>query len=663
MSHCFWENAMLDFIRDRAKSFTVKLIFGIIIIVFVFWGVGSFDRAPVGALAVVNGEKITLQEFNKLFRREVEEQRKAAPDVISDPAKFKTLKEQVLAQVIMSRLRRQEAARLGLIVTPHELKLVLASFPVFQNAEGKFDPDAYTRVLASQGMSQGEFEADYSNILLEEKLLRTVAMSAEASEAEARTIYAFSLEKRKAEYVLFSAADYAKKAVVTDEEVQQYYTENAASLQKPAMVNLEFLRLTPESLASGYPVTDREAEEYYSQNKARFFQPESFQARHIFIACPPDDAGIPGVEEKVKQARAAIDEIGAQLAKGGDFAAIAAARSEDKESAAVGGMLGWLHKGEVGSEAFDDAALRLAPGEIGKPVRSGAGFHIIKLEGKKDAVTLPLAGVKQEVVAAVSREKAGDDFKNVEKAAEDGLNLNMPFAELAKKFHVTPEATGLAPRSEAERMLALRQDSGRILAEAIDDALAARQGKDGEAAAAVTLPVPLNVEDGIALIRIADARPSSVPPLEEARGAILERLTLRKGTDLARAAATEALPLFAGKTVPEHYANMLKESGPAIRLFPEVTPLGLMPELVNGLFSSSGEWLPEVYAGADGVVIARTKTVEPVTEDDWRQVKEIFISQLKQRRQKEALDAFMQKLLESAKIEESPDALDSLSLR
>ena len=54
------------------------------------------------------------------------------------------------------------------------------------------------------------------------------------------------------------------------------------------MANLEYLLLTPETLAAGYPVSDQEAQEYYDKNKVRFFQPESFRARHIFIACPPD---------------------------------------------------------------------------------------------------------------------------------------------------------------------------------------------------------------------------------------------------------------------------------------------------------------------------------------------------------------------------------------
>lgn len=654
---------MLDIFRDKAQSFGVKLIFGIIIAVFVFWGMGNVNKAPVSALAVVNGSSVTVQDFNKLFQRTVEEQRKKTPDIVSDPAKFKTFKQQVLNQVIMARLLQQEAARIGLVVTPHELKRMLAGFPVFQDASGKFDPEVYKRVVASQGMTQGEFEAERSAQLLQEKLIQGVAMSADVSEAEARTIYNFSLEKRKAEYALFSAADYTKDVVVSDEDVNQYYANNKESFKTPTKVNLEFLRLTPASLASGYPVTDQEAQDYYDKNKLSFFQPESFQARHIFIACPPDGSKTAGAEEKIKQAQAAIEDIAKQLKGGANFATLATARSEDKQSAVDGGMLGWLSKGQIGSEEFENAALALAPGEISKPVRTEVGFHIIKLEAKKSAVTPPLADVKKDIVAAISQSKADADFSVVEKAAEDGLAMNTAFAELGKKFHVAAVTTGLIAQSEAESQLAPQKDSRQILADAIAGLTATPADKDGKTASAMTLPVPLNIEGGVALVRILEAKPAAIPPLDEVRSAIVEQLKQSKGTVLARAAAEAALPQFTGKSVPAAYKDKVKESGDAVRLFPEVRPFGLMPDLVNALFSSSGDWLPQTFATPEGTIIVRTKDIEPVTEENWNQMKDIFMPQLIQSRQREAVEAFMQNLITSAKIEEAPDALDKLSMR
>ena len=656
---------MLDFIRDRAQSFGVKLIFGVIILVFVFWGVGNMGGTPTGALAVVNGENISVQEFNKLFLRVADEQRKLNPDLLSNPEMFKAFKRQVLAQVIFSRLRQQEAARLGLLITPHELKRTFDGFPVFQNAEGKFDPALYARVVASQGVSQGEFEAEYSKQLLEEKLLRYIAMSVDVNEAEARTLYDFSLEKRKAEYVLFSTVDYKDKVVVSDEDISQYYANNKELFRKPALANIEFLRLTPDSLAAGYPVTDQEAEEYYEKNKLQFFLPESFLVRHIFITAPTDEDDAPLVKERREKARAVIEDIAKQLEDGADFAELAAKYSEDKISAAAGGLSEWLHKGQVGSDIFDEAALALAPGEISKPVHSEAGFHIIKLEEKKAASTPPFADVKKDIVAAIGKEKANADFINIEKTAEEGLDLNTPFAELGEKFHVAVIQTGLIPQTEAEAQVAPAKDARQPLSDAVAGLAAAPAGEDGKAPAPVTIPYLLNTDGGVALVRVLEAKASAVPPLDDVRDAIVDRIKGEKATALAHAAAEEALPRFTGKQAPQEFADKLKETGDVARVFPVVPPLGQLPELVDGLFASSGEgeWLPKVFTTSEGAIIARTKSVESMTDDNWNGVKEIFISQLRQRRQKEAVDAFMQNLVDSAKITESPEVLDNLSLR
>ena len=57
---------MLDGIRANAQSWGVKLAFGIIIVVFVFWGIGSYT-GPKGLVASVNGRNITEVEFQRAY--------------------------------------------------------------------------------------------------------------------------------------------------------------------------------------------------------------------------------------------------------------------------------------------------------------------------------------------------------------------------------------------------------------------------------------------------------------------------------------------------------------------------------------------------------------------------------------------------------------------
>ena len=60
---------MLDLIRANAQSWGVKSAFGIIILVFVFWGVGGLTGGPSTVILTVNGEPITIQEFQRKYEQ------------------------------------------------------------------------------------------------------------------------------------------------------------------------------------------------------------------------------------------------------------------------------------------------------------------------------------------------------------------------------------------------------------------------------------------------------------------------------------------------------------------------------------------------------------------------------------------------------------------
>lgn len=102
-----------------------------------------------------------------------------------------------------------------------------------------------------------------------------------------------------------------------------------------------------------------------------------FQAAHILIRLPQRAS-------TAEQARAKqrIDSIYMVLRNGANFAEIAKLHSEDPGSARDGGMLPWLHKGQL-LEEFEVVALDMQPGEMSRPVLSPVGYHIIYMNDRK----------------------------------------------------------------------------------------------------------------------------------------------------------------------------------------------------------------------------------------------------------------------------------------
>ena len=648
---------MLDDIRTKAQSFGVKLIFGIIIIVFVFWGVGNMGGMSGDSLAVVNGEKISIREFGKIWERVAREERKNNPAAFEDEETVKQYKRMILEELVSARLFLQEAQRLGIAVTPHELKLVVDTYTEFQDENGKFDPARYRQIIAALGLTQGEFETDLRNELTRNKLIRYLGMSAGLSEKETKDLYGFRLEKRPAEYVLFSVDDYGKDAVVSDEDVAAYYEKNREQFRLPVRASVEYLLLTPETLAKGYPPEEDAVTEYYEAHRSEYHRPASFQARHILILAPAEGAQGETAEKALALAEEKLKTVLDGLEKGEDFAILAKEHSDDIYSSDIGGMLSWINAGESGSPEIEELAFSLKPGEVSKPLRQEQGWHILKLEAKKEARDLPLDEVKDAIALELGYKSAEADFTAVQHAAEDGLAMGAPFADLAAKFHVELQQADQIAQDALENRLAVQSDSRQILVDAIAAAVAGGSG--------VVIPVPLNVEKGVALVRVKEARPSEIPALAEVSESISGILKLEKGLDLARAAAEAALPGFDGADAPEAFKDKVQKSArPVVRVSPSLEPLGPAPALVDDLFASApGKWLPAVYDTPAGVVIARATAIEPVSEDEWSAYGPTFVARYRQYWSGQAAQAFLNNLHRTAKIEASLELLDRLNVR
>lgn len=134
-------------------------------------------------------------------------------------------------------------------------------------------------------------------------------------------------------------------------------------------------------------ISDEAVRARYDEEVAKMNPPEEVQARHILVA----------TEE---EAQAIIT----QLEEGGDFAEIAKEKSSDG-SASQGGDLGYFTKGRMVPE-FEEAAFALEPGEFTKePVKSQFGYHVIKVEDRRQQQPPAFEQVQNQIKSMLLREK------------------------------------------------------------------------------------------------------------------------------------------------------------------------------------------------------------------------------------------------------------------
>jgi peptidyl-prolyl cis-trans isomerase C len=115
------------------------------------------------------------------------------------------------------------------------------------------------------------------------------------------------------------------------------------------------------------------------------------RARHILIKVEQG-----ATEEDKKKRKAKTEEVLEKLKKGEDFAKLASEVSDDLGTKAKGGDLDFFAKGSM-IPAFEEAAFALKPGELSNMVETEYGYHIIKLEEKKESVLEPYETIKEKV--------------------------------------------------------------------------------------------------------------------------------------------------------------------------------------------------------------------------------------------------------------------------
>jgi parvulin-like peptidyl-prolyl isomerase len=132
------------------------------------------------------------------------------------------------------------------------------------------------------------------------------------------------------------------------------------------------------------------AREVYLVDREKFRVPEEVSASHILFDVKKHSS---------EEARKLAERARARVAGGEDFSTVAREVSEDPSAAKNGGALGWF-KRETMDPKFSQAAFGLKEtGAISEPVLSQFGWHIIRLDGRKDATIPPFESVRDQIVA------------------------------------------------------------------------------------------------------------------------------------------------------------------------------------------------------------------------------------------------------------------------
>ena len=512
---------MLQTIHDKFKGWLAGVVLGIIGLVFVFWGINWTLSAPNYA-AKVNGSEISSSEVRQAYQQQLAQFQRQSNGQIDD-ARRNDIKRQVLDQYVNTEAVVTRADALGYRVSDQDLLNEMGKIPAFQ-VDGKFDRAHAIAVLRAQGRSVAEIEDLFRRDVKLRQLDEALTLSSFVTPSELKRLRALAEQERQVSWVTISPAKYIAEATASDANVTAYYEAHKAQYMTPETVDLHYIELSMAQLESKVTVDDSQLKAYYEEQKAktpeRFTQPEQRRVRHILlqVSDPKADAAV----------KAKAESILKRAQSGEDFSALAKEFSQDPGSSSQGGDLGWSErKSWVGP--FADAAYSMKEGEIRGPVKTQFGYHILKLDGIQPTNVKTFEQAKADLATEYRRNEAERLFNSAQdELADAALQNTTDIDVVARKAGLTVHDIPVFSRT----------DGGGELGKAapVLESAFSQDVLDGR------LSPIVEIEKGRGVVlRATDHKAPQQKPLNAVRTEVLAAWKERRGTELAAAAANDAV--------------------------------------------------------------------------------------------------------------------------
>jgi peptidyl-prolyl cis-trans isomerase D len=612
---------MFDFVAKHKRL--LQVVLAVAIIPFAFFGLESYTNTLTSSndIAVVDGVPISAREFSEELRRQQDRLRQVLGDQ-ADPSILDTpeMRNAILDSLIAQQLVLNEIRKSNQVLAKEQVVASILAAPEFQEG-GKFSSERYTGYLRTRGMSD---EGNVSRLRVElpaSRLANAISASAFQPRAVAERLAQLEGQKREVQEALIPSEQFIGQAKVDAAAIKAYYDSNAAEFRLPEQVRAEYVVLSAEALGKAEKVTDEELKAAYDARSKQIGAAEERRASHILL-----------------KSKEEADKLLAELKQAPQrFAELAKKQSIDTGSAEQGGDLGLVSPGSLASKPLEDALYKLKEGEIGGPVQTEFGFHVIRVTGVKAAKVKSFEELKPELTAELHKQKgakklgeSADPFNNLVYEQSDSLK---PAAE---RFKLQIQTTGWFTRQQPPTEIGPLAHPKLLSALFSGDALQQKRNTDA-----------VEVAPGILVAaRVAEHKPATQRPLEEVKGQIEKTLLRREAAKLAQkegAAKLEALNKAGGDAG-------LKWS--AMKAVSRREPQGVPAPAVSRIMTVDASKLPAhvgVARGDEGYAIYRVTKVSALEAKPADS--KIRQAQLDQMTGGQQLDAYIASLRARAKIE------------
>lgn len=444
---------MISFFRRILSSWMVLGLFGIILIAFIVTGVNLPDGSSVGSLganrdapANIGRDDISAQEVLQRTQATYEAARRENPELTLPAFVRAGALEQTVDQMLNLRALERFANDQGIYASKRLIDAEIASIPAFRGPTGEFDRNAFLGALSQQRLTEAGVRLDIGRDKIATMVAVPLSAGTRVPAALAGPYAAALLETREGLVANVTGSAMPKGKPATDAEVQAYYKANIARYTAPETRTLRYARFDKARFAKNATPTESEIAAAYKAKSAQFASKETRVLTQVIV---PDQAAANAIAAKIK-AGTAIDA--AAKAAGSEATTLAA---QDK-SAYAG----------LSSATVADAAFAAAQGAVTAPVKSGLGWHVVRVDKINLISGKSLADVRGGLVADLVKSKTDGLLATFITRVEDAIADGSTFEDIVKAEGLTAETTPAITAAGTSTAYKLPDDLTPILRDA-----------------------------------------------------------------------------------------------------------------------------------------------------------------------------------------------------
>ncbi len=232
---------MLNNIRNFSKTWFAKILLVIIVIPFVFWGMGGvFSGGNTNNIAKINNQSISTQDFMDHLNSS-----RISLETIKENIENNIL-EEILAELISKKMIQLEEQNLNLIISDKILKKRIKENENFLDENKKFSRLKYEKFLLSSNITAVDFETKLRNSELKKNLFSYIVGGIKSPTFLSNNTFKEQNKKISLEYINLENV-YKKKDDFTMDEILKYIDKNKENL-KEKNISFNYSKVTPATL-------------------------------------------------------------------------------------------------------------------------------------------------------------------------------------------------------------------------------------------------------------------------------------------------------------------------------------------------------------------------------------------------------------------------------